>query len=83
MSECNKPHIFPVNANPEHDPRHGGPYDRGHADAYYSRPFDPHYYTGNTHSSERVEDITGTALEAYTAGYKGCDYFKWEGDCCD
>ena len=64
----------------KHDGRHGGPYDRGHADAYYSRPFNPHYYVGATGSSKKVEDLIGTALEAYTAGYKGCNYFKWEGE---
>jgi hypothetical protein len=34
----------------EHDTRHGGPYDRGSADAYYGRPFNPHYFLGATGS---------------------------------
>ena len=31
-----------------YDQRHGGPFDRGAADSYYHRPFDPHYYEGAT-----------------------------------
>ena len=38
----------------KYDERHGGPYDRGGADYYYRRPFAPHYYTGGTGTSERV-----------------------------
>jgi len=51
--------------------RHGGPHDRGSADAYYQRPFDPHYFKGDTYSSERVgvKDMTWPEIEAYTVGY--------------
>lgn len=51
--------------------RHGGPYDRGSADAYYGRPFDPHYYEGNTGQSRRIEADAMTADEraAYAKGY--------------
>ena len=54
-----------------YDQRHGGPFDRGAADSYYSRPFEPHYYVGDTHMSERVElkDMTAEQITAYTAGY--------------
>jgi hypothetical protein len=53
------------------DERHGGPYDRGGADSYYRRKFDPHYYVGDTRASERVEadQMTQEEVEAYTAGY--------------
>jgi hypothetical protein len=53
------------------DTRHGGPYDRGSADSYYGRPRSPHYYVGNTGSSERVElkDMTEDEIVAYYAGY--------------
>jgi len=34
------------------DARHGGPYDRGSADSYYQRGYNPHYYKGDTGSSE-------------------------------
>lgn len=51
--------------------RHGGPYDRGSADSYYRRPFDPHYYKGNTYSSPRVECGYNTdSWFAYQAGYE-------------
>lgn len=50
--------------------RHGGPYDRGGADSYYRRAFDPHYYVGNTYSSPRRDCEPGSEeWEAYEAGY--------------
>tara|TARA_B100000497_G_C7395984_1_gene251555 strand:+ start:173 stop:424 length:252 start_codon:yes stop_codon:yes gene_type:complete len=51
--------------------RHGGPYDRGSADAYYGRPFDPHYYVGNTYQSPRIEvdQLTEMQIAEYSAGY--------------
>lgn len=54
-----------------YDKRHGGPYDRGSADAYYGRQMQPHYYKGMTYSSELVEekDMTDDELKAYFAGY--------------
>jgi len=54
------------------DDRHGGPYDRGGADSYYRRGCKPHYYTGDTHNSTRVEqeDMTDAEIRAYEAGYK-------------
>jgi hypothetical protein len=53
-----------------YDGRHGGPYDRGSADSYYGRGFQPHYYKGNTYGSERVVELTKEELEAYRAGYE-------------
>lgn len=55
----------------EYDKRHGGPFDRGSADSYYNRPFNPHFYAGKTASSPRIELACMTAEEivAYTAGY--------------
>lgn len=52
--------------------RHGGPYDRGSADAYYRRKFDPHYYRGATYSSTRVEqvDMTTEEMIEYTEGWE-------------
>jgi len=50
--------------------RHGGPYDRGSADSYYRRGFNPHYYKGATYSSKRIETLSTDELEAYTAGYE-------------
>ena len=54
-----------------YDKRHGGPYDRGSADSYYGRGFNPHYYIGATYSTPKVElaDMTAEEIVAYTAGY--------------
>lgn len=56
----------------KYDDRHGGPWDRGNADAYYGRPFMPHYYVGATGFTERVgEDrMTPGQIEAYEDGYR-------------
>ena len=56
----------------KYDKRHGGPWDRGSADSWYSRPKEPHYYVGDTYSSELVveESMTLQELEAYDAGYE-------------
>lgn len=55
-----------------YDERHGGPYDRGSADAYYGRAYNPHYFTGDTYSSQEIsmEDMTPEEITAYTAGYR-------------
>ncbi len=52
--------------------RHGGPFDRGSADSYYGRGIQPHYYTGATHSSTRIEevDMSEKELHDYMAGYQ-------------
>lgn len=52
--------------------RHGGPFDRGAADAYYRRGYDPHYYTGATYSTPRVDGykMTTEELDAYKAGWE-------------
>jgi len=51
--------------------RHGSPYDRGAADAFYGRPYDPHYYLGDSYHSDRVEakDMTPEELNDYDVGY--------------
>ena len=56
----------------EIDARHGGPYDRGTADSYYGRDYNPHYYVGDTGSSPRIglKDMTPDEIVAYTAGYR-------------
>ena len=55
----------------EYDTRHGGAWDRGSADSYYGRSFDPHYSQGGTSVSKRVElsDMTVDEILAYRAGY--------------
>lgn len=54
------------------DKRHGGPFDRGSADAYYHRSYNPHYFKGDTYSSEKVEmhHMTEAEITAYTFGYE-------------
>lgn len=54
-----------------YDTRHGGAYDRGSADSYYSRTFDPHYYEADTGNSDRVamKDMTAEQITAYTKGF--------------
>jgi hypothetical protein len=61
----------------QYDNRHGGAFDRGSADNYYRRPFDPHYYVGGTGMSDRVEkdQMTAEEIEAYTAGFKWNEKF--------
>jgi len=54
------------------DKRHGGPYDRGSADSYYRRGRKPHYYVGDTYSSEIVTEERMT-LEEINEYYKGFD----------
>jgi len=51
--------------------RHGSCADRGSADSYYGRQFNPHYYVGATYSSDRVErdQMADDEIAAYKAGY--------------
>jgi hypothetical protein len=55
-----------------YDERHGGPYDRGTADSYYGRDYNPHYFVGDSYNSPRVDLAQMTAYEivAYTAGFR-------------
>lgn len=55
----------------EIDKRHGGPYDRGSADSYYQRGYNPHYFVGGTYQSVKIEmhDMTPEEIVAYTKGY--------------
>lgn len=52
--------------------RHGSPYDRGAADAYYGRPCVPHYYVGDTYTSTRLEavDMSPREVTEYLVGYE-------------
>tara|TARA_R110000823_G_scaffold101636_17_gene218380 strand:- start:9182 stop:9394 length:213 start_codon:yes stop_codon:yes gene_type:complete len=55
----------------KYDERHGGAFDRGAADSWYSRPVAPHYFVAATGSSDRVEeaDMSAEDIIAYIAGY--------------
>ena len=53
--------------------RHGGPLDRGRADRLYDRAWDPHYFVGDTYTSDKVkqEQMTEKEIREYTFGYLG------------
>jgi hypothetical protein len=65
------------------DTRHGGPYDRGMADSYYRRGYHPHYFRGESFTSEMVNlgEMTPDEIVAYTAGYndneESGDHKEW------
>ena len=65
-----------------YDTRHGGPFDRGSADSWYGRGVNPHYYVGDTYSTEKVEkkDMTLPEVEAYMAGYEWNEKFGGKKD---
>ena len=52
--------------------RHGGPHDRGRADAWYERPFNPHYFVGDTYTSDKIsrDQMTEQEIKEYTIGYE-------------
>jgi hypothetical protein len=52
--------------------RHGGAYDRGQADSYYGREYNPHYFVSDSYNSPRIElsQMTAHEIVAYTAGYR-------------
>ncbi len=49
---------------------HGGPADRGSADAYYGRDADPHKYPDGTYNGERVKLTDLDEIEAYMRAYE-------------
>jgi len=53
----------------DYDKRHGSPYDRGAADAYYCRQFNPHYNVCNGTVRIEIEDPDSPEFDAYRAGY--------------
>ena len=52
--------------------QHGSLYDRGRADSYYGREYNPHYFVGDSYNSTRLElaDMSAHEIIAYTAGYR-------------
>jgi hypothetical protein len=56
----------------KYNERHGGAYDRGSADAYYGRAFQPHMYAGGTRTSQLIPQhrMRKDEIEAYRAGYE-------------
>jgi hypothetical protein len=59
-----------------YDERHGGPYDRGQADSWYGREYEPHYFVGDTYNSPKIElaQMTAAEIVAYTAGYTNTEF---------
>jgi hypothetical protein len=49
--------------------RHGGLFDRGSADSYYSRPRDPHWYPEGSYNGVKVTELNNIEIQAYNAGY--------------
>ena len=59
-----------------YDARHGGPFDRGSADSYYSRERDPHYFLGGTYNSKEIKlDPEDPLYLDYQAGYEYNEQF--------
>ena len=52
--------------------RHGSARDRGRADYYYGRPFDPHYFEGDSITSKLIqqENMTEEEIKQYAEGYR-------------
>ena len=55
--------------------RHGGLWDRGSADSWYSRPRDPHWYPAGSYNGDPITDLTEAEREEYLAGYEHNERF--------
>ncbi len=53
-------------------PVHGSPQDRGSADRYYGREYDPHYWPHGTMKGTMVtmNEMTSAEIVAYDYGWK-------------
>ena len=60
-----------VSKNSKRLPLHGSPQDRGSADRYYQRPFDPHWWPDGTGKGIRVdkEEMSESQIEEYQFGW--------------
>lgn len=56
-------------------PKHGSPQDRGSADRYYGRMYDPHWWPEGTGHGIRVEqaDMTPEQIAEYEYGWDNED----------
>ena len=50
--------------------RHGGLFDRGRADSYYSRYAQPHWYPEGSYCGNIVTELTQAEIDEYLAGYE-------------
>lgn len=69
--------MITVETRESYDQRHGGPFDRGSADSWYSRGRQPHFYVEGTGTSERIDQsqMTTQEVQAYLAGYQWNEQF--------
>lgn len=66
-----KEQVFQALRGPQFDrERHGGLFDRGRADSYYSRPTDPHWWPQGSYCGTKVAILTQDEQEEYLAGYE-------------
>ena len=49
--------------------RHGSPYDRGSADRFYGRPYNPHYLVGPNSKIITIKDMTREEITEYMNGW--------------
>lgn len=51
---------------------HGSPQDRGSADRYYGRAYEPHWYPNGTGKGPRIPEelMTGDQIAEYAYGYE-------------
>ena len=56
-------------------PKHGSPQDRGSADRYYQRPYEPHWWPNGTGKGEMVQqsEMTESQIEEYHYGWANED----------
>lgn len=50
--------------------RNGSLFDRGSADAYYRRTFEPHWYPEGTYNGEKITNLTSEEIEEYRKGFQ-------------
>jgi hypothetical protein len=74
--------MITVETREKYDQRHGGPFDRGSADSWYSRPRNPHFFTEGTYDSERInqDQMSPAEVQAYLAGYQWNEQFGGKKD---
>ena len=53
-------------------PKHGSPQDRGSADRYYGRNYEPHYWPNGTGHGSMItmEEMSPAEIVAYDYGWK-------------
>ena len=53
------------------DDKHGSPFDRGMADKYYERKYQPHFYPQGTYNGDPIveKEMTPDEVMAYNKGW--------------